>query len=94
MIFERARFNRRNQREGEFAEEYITCLYNLVESCEYGELKSEMIHDRLVVGIRDSSLSEHLQTDAALTLEKAKTIVRQREAVQEQKLILSHGSLI
>ena len=91
VIFETARFNRRNQREGESAEEYITCLYNLVENCEYGDLKSEMIRDRLVVGIRDSSLSERLQTEAAFTLEKEKTVIRQREAVQEQQLILSHG---
>ena len=91
VIFERARFNHRNQRKGESAEEYITCLYNLIENCEYGDLKSEMIRDRLVVGIRDSSLSECLQTDAALTPEKAKTVIHQREAVQEQQLILSHG---
>ena len=47
--------------------------------------KSEMIHDRLVVGIRDSALSERLQLDAALDLEKA---IRQREAVQEQQQTL------
>ena len=91
VIFESARFNRRNQRKGESAEEYITCLYNLIENCECGDLKSEMIRDWLVVRIRDSSLSERLQTDPALTLEKAKTVIRQREAVQEQQLILSHG---
>ena len=84
VILESARFNRRNQREGESAEEFITCLYNLVENCEYRDLKSEMIRDRLIVGIRDSSLSERLQTDTALTLEKAKTVIRQHEAVQEQ----------
>ena len=94
VIFERARFNRRNQREGESVEEYITCLYNLVDNCQYGDLKAEMIRDRLVVGIRDSSLSERLQMDAALTLEKAKTAIRQREAVQEHQLILSHGDKV
>ena len=53
--------------------------------------KFEMIHDQLVMGIRDSSLSVRLQTGAALTLEKAKTVIRQHKAVQEQQLILSHG---
>ena len=43
-------------------------LYNLVEYCNYGELKSEMIRDRLVVGILDKKLSEHLQLDPELTL--------------------------
>ena len=51
-IFERARFNRRSQQEGESAEQYITKLYELIEFCEYGELE-EMLHDRLVVGIQD-----------------------------------------
>ena len=91
VIFERDRFNCQNQCEGESAEEYITCLYNLVKNCKYRNLKLEMICDRLVVGIRDSSLSEHLQTDAALMLEKVKTVIRQHEAVQEQQLILCHG---
>ncbi len=42
-----------------------------------------MIRDRLVVGIKDAGLSERLQLDPTLTLEKAKTSIRQREAVQE-----------
>ena len=75
-IFERARFN---QHEGESAEHYI---YDLAANCE---LMSEMIRDRLVVGIRDSGLSERLQLKADLTLEDAKKAVRQREAVQEQQ---------
>ena len=48
-------------------------------------MKDEMIRDRLVVGIRDSSLSERLQLDSDLTLEKAKKAIRQREAVKEQQ---------
>ena len=52
IIYERARFNRRDQLEGESAEQYITCLYSLVETCEYGKFKEEMLRDRLVVGMR------------------------------------------
>ena len=85
MIFERARFNRRSQREGESIEQYITELYNLIEFCEYGELKEEMLRDRLVVGIRDTALSEKLQTDSRLTLDTAKTMVRQKAAVKDQQ---------
>ena len=47
-----------------------------------------MIQDRIVVGIRDRALSKKLQMDPDLTLEKAKTQVRQREAVHEQAQIL------
>ena len=63
---------------------YHDPLY-LAATCNYGDLEQEMIRDRLVVGIRDSALSETLQTDAKLTLEAAKTKIRQREAVHEQQ---------
>ena len=42
-IFERARFNKRDQLCGELAEQYITVLYQMAERCEYGDLTSEMI---------------------------------------------------
>ena len=87
-ILERAQFNQRNQLPGESAETYITELYRLVEHCEYGNLRDEMIRDRLVVGIRDKKTSEQLQMDSALTLEKAKKTVRQKEAVQELGQVL------
>ena len=57
--------------------------------CEFGELKEQLICDRIVIGIRDISLSEKLQMDADLTLEKAKRLVRQLEAVQGQQAILN-----
>ena len=60
VIFECARFNRRNQQEGESAEKYITDLYTLANNCNYGDLREEMIRDRLVVGIKDAALSQHL----------------------------------
>lgn len=69
MIFERAHFNRRNQLEGETSEKYITGLYQLVDSCEYGDLKEEMLRDRHVVGILDQELSKKLQLKADLTLQ-------------------------
>ena len=87
-IYERARFNRRDQREGESSEQYITALYELVKNCEYGDLRDEMLRDRLVVGIRDKELSEKLQMDADLTLERAKKKIRQKEAVKEQHVQL------
>ena len=91
VIHERARFNQRSQREGESAEQYVTCLYSLIETCDYGTLKEEMLRDRLVVGIKDVALSQKLQMDAHLTLEKAKTAIRQKEAVYEQQRELQGG---
>ena len=44
-----------------------------------------MIRDRLVVGILDTAMSEKLQLDSALDLEKAMKQIRQREAVKEHQ---------
>ena len=92
VIYERPLFNRRSQQSGESAEQYIMALYELVQHCNYGGMKDEMIRDRLVVGIRDSSLSEKLQLDPPLTLEKAKKTIRQSEAVHEQQKMLKGNS--
>ena len=59
----------RKQEDGETVDSFITALYELVEDCNYGLLREEMIRNRLVVGIRDVKLSERLQLDNALTLE-------------------------
>ena len=50
VIFKRAKFNSRHQQKGETVDNFITDLYCLAESCAYGELSSEMIRDRIVVG--------------------------------------------
>ena len=50
-----------------------------------------MIHDRIVVSIRDIGFSERLQMDEALTLDKVKKLVRQREGVKEQQHMLKQG---
>jgi len=81
VIIECAKFNCRCKFPEEPAEQFIASLYNLAADCKYEELKGEMIRDRIIIGIRDLSLSERLQMDPELTLEKAKTMVRQREAV-------------
>ncbi len=43
-------------------------LYKLAESCNYGDMKDEMIRDRLVVEIRDNALSKRLQLDTQRSL--------------------------
>ena len=79
IIFERAKFNQRRQEENEPVDDFVTSLYRLSEHCRYGELRDELIRDRIVVGLRDSTLSEKLQLDPNLTLEAAITAARQRE---------------
>lgn len=73
-------------------------LYRLAETCEYGDLKEEMIWDWLVVGINNQAMSECLQLVADLTLKTVKKMVCQSEAVREQVSVLKgetgSGSLL
>ena len=85
IIYERAKFKCRRQEESEPVDVFITVLYNLAEKCEYKSLHDEMIRDRIVVGIADQVLSERMQVDENLTLEKAAKMARQSEAVKKQQ---------
>ena len=62
------------------------------QSTEFKTLQDEMIRDRIVVGLRDAKVSEKLQLDAALTLEKAITVARQNETVKQQQKSLRSQS--
>ena len=87
VIYERARFKRRIQQPGELVNQFITEIHKLVESCNFGEMKEELIHDCLIVGIRDDALSEHLQLEPDLTLDKVKRLICQRESVKIQDIL-------
>ena len=82
VIFEWARFNRRNQLDGESAEQYIIEVYT--SWAKYSDMTSEMIRDRIVVDIHDTKLSQR----SDLTLAKTRQMVRQGEAVHEQQQTL------
>ena len=88
MITEHTKFNKHSQLPGEPVEQFVASLYNLAVDCNFGELKDQLIRNRIVVGIRDASLSERLQMDPELTLEKANTVVWQRETVCEQQVTI------
>ena len=60
VIIDYTKFNKRSQLPDEPLEQFITSLYNLAADCNFGELKDKLIRDRIVVRIRDASLSERL----------------------------------
>ena len=59
-------------------------------TCGYADLHDKMIHDCIIVSLRDARLSEKLQLDEALTSDKAVSTVRQAEAVKEQQAVLGN----
>ena len=91
VIHERAIFNQRVQQPNEAVDAFITALYALAENCKYGALRDELIRDRLVVGLRDTSLAERMQLDKDLTLEKAVNMARQSEVIKRQQTDLRGG---
>lgn len=62
------------QQPNESADNFITALYALAENCNYGALHDKLLRDRLVVGLRDSTLSE-----------KAINMARQSEVIKKQQ---------
>lgn len=85
VIYECAKFNKRVQQLAEPVDSFIKDLYALTENCEYGALHYELLRDRLVAGLRDSSLSERMQLNKDLTLTKAITMARQSEEIKRQQ---------
>lgn len=61
VIVERHRFNARDQRNGETMEAYVSELRKLANNCEYGELKDELIRDRIVCGVQKSSKKTNVE---------------------------------
>jgi hypothetical protein len=51
-------------------------------------MRDQLIRDLIVVGIRDDKLSEKMQLDPDLTLEKAISLARQSEAVKKQQPLI------
>ena len=74
--------------QDETVDSFITDLFCLAEHCAYGPLCDEIIRDRLVVGLLDASLSEKMQLDAELTLDKAIALAHQGEAVHKQQPVV------
>lgn len=83
-IHERACFHRRSQLQGESVKEFVRQLYKFTEHCDFGQTKDEQIRDRIVIGIADGEVSQKLQLEPDLTLEKAISIAQHSELVKTQ----------
>ena len=88
VIVERAKFNQRKQKPGEPIDNAIQDLHKLAVGCELGNLKEELIRDRIVVGVLSDSLSEELQAKPKLTFSLVIQISRQAEARSESQPLL------
>ena len=88
VIVERARFNRRRQNPGESVDTFIQDLYRLTENCEYGTLKDELVGDRIIVGVLDDTLSDHLKAKPDLVLADAVRMRKEAEARKQNRTVV------
>ena len=73
VTFECARFGQRTQGSTESVDSSITALNKLSEHCGFGDLRERIITQCIILGIRDTGLSQKLQRDPELTLTKCIT---------------------
>ena len=55
LTFERHLFHTRSQRPSESIGSFVTDLKNIARKCEFGDLESELIKDRIVCGINSDA---------------------------------------
>ncbi|PFX13399.1 hypothetical protein AWC38_SpisGene22515 [Stylophora pistillata] len=89
IIYKRYRFDNRNQDAGESIDTYAANLRSLSETCNSGALKEEMIRDRIVYGVGDSSLRKKLPQVPEITLDKCIDMCRSAEATSTQREAMS-----
>ena len=60
MIYKYYMLNKRTQKVEESVNHFITNVLKLVKSCQYGNLKDDLIREKLVSGISDDRVREKL----------------------------------
>ena len=59
IIYERSIFHSRSQQATEMAEQFYADLNVLLKKCEYKDgMKSEMLRDRFVIGLKDTEIQK------------------------------------
>ena len=96
VTYERYRFNKRTQDDGERFDVYLSELRRLVKSCNFAAMEESMLRDRIVVGIRDDVLLQmcDLKLNQAIDMCRACETARQplkEMATPEEVQLLKFG---
>ena len=89
-IYERFVFNSCVQGSDSF-DTFVSKLRESAASCNFGQLKDEMIRDRIVIGITDNTQRARLLRERELTLDKAVQLCRSHEitSIHLQKMTVT-----
>ncbi|XP_041460922.1 uncharacterized protein K02A2.6-like [Lytechinus variegatus] len=85
---DRFKFFTRDQQAGETFDTYLTALKLLAANCNFSTLADGLLRDRIVCGIRESSLRERLLRETALSLEGCIQICRASELTKSRMDVL------
>ena len=64
-------FNTRSQKADESFQAYLTALRTMAKACEFGDMRDELLKDRIVVGIRNDKTRDVLFAEPKLELPRA-----------------------
>ena len=90
ILYERFVFNSTAQKPGETIDQFVMRLRQLAESCEFGDLRDQLIRDRIVIGTTDEIGRERLLRERPVPdLEKAIQNLRAAEMSRSHKQAMS-----
>ncbi len=90
IIYERFKFNNRNQTPDESVDNYAIYLRSLASKCTFGGLRDELIRDRIFCGISNIKVQQKLLQQPKLTLTRYIDIARSSERTTAQLKVI-HG---
>ena len=82
--YERYKFNKRCQKDGENFETYLASLRTLAKTCSFEPLTDSLIRDRVVYGIQDEYTRKLLLQESKLSLAKCAQICKATESADTQ----------
>lgn len=83
--FERYKFNKRQQLQGETFDTYVTELRQIANNCDFNkQTPDEVLRDRIIFGILDNKVRERLLRSDSLDLRRTLEICRAAESSQAQ----------
>ena len=92
LVYELVKFLQRSQKSDEPCDIFINDLTMLAQTCEWGNLESEMIKLRIIAGLGDNRLSVQLQSRPEDSLDEVINRVRLAESLQKQQNVVSASS--
>ena len=89
-IFERYKFNSRQQQNGESVDSYLNSLKILRKTCNFCDcMKDSLIRDRLVLGVLDERIRKRLFQERKIDLKKCIDICHSYENTSNQMKVIS-----